>query len=314
MSLRAPLTLNDATGNSKPMEKVIQNSPPISGFTVVRNAVLMDYPIVESIKSLLPIVDEYIVAVGQSDDQTRDLIAAIGSDKIKIIDTFWDTKKTSGGLILSEKTNEALQHCSHDWCFYLQADEVIHEEDWESIRQSLVMHSNDPRVEGLLFKYIHFYGSHHVIATARNWYRQEIRLVRKSTGIQSHGDAQGFRVDGRKAFVKPTRARVFHYGWAKPPEQMGQKNKLLSRWWHGNKLDNAFDQFQYSNDYGLKKFTGTHPKVMRERVAAQTWNFDPKKHWSDWNLKELNYLASDIFEFIFRFRIGEYKNYRLLKD
>jgi glycosyltransferase involved in cell wall biosynthesis len=286
---------------------------PVSGFTVVRNAQLMGYPIVESIRSLLPLCDEVVVGVGQSDDNTRSLIESIGDKKIKIFDAFWDTTKTKGGLILSEKTNEALAKCSYDWCFYLQADEVVHEDDLESIKQSIEKYDSDKRVQGLLFDYLHFYGSFHVIATARNWYRREIRIVRKSSGIQSWNDAQGFRVNGEKPFVCSSGGRVFHYGWVKPPQLMGQKNKLLSRWWHGNRLDQAFDNFEFNNQYGLRPFKLSHPKVMRDLVATQNWKFNPKKPLSNWTIKEANYLASDIFEKVFRFRIGEYKNYRLLR-
>lgn len=195
----------------------------ISGFTVVRNARLMGYPVVESIRSLLPICDEVVVGVGQSDDDTRELIQSIGDKKIKIFDAFWDINKTKGGLILSEKTNEALARCSNDWCFYLQADEVVHEEDLAKISAAVRKYDSDSRVQGLLFDYCHFYGSFHVIATARNWYRHEIRVVRKSSGIQSWNDAQGFRVNGEKPHVKHSGARIFHYGWVKPPKLMGQK-------------------------------------------------------------------------------------------
>lgn len=274
----------------------------------------MGYPVIQSIQSMLPLCDEVVVGVGQSDDDTRELIQSLGSPKIKIFDAFWDTNKTKGGLILSEKTNEALAKCKNDWCLYLQADEVLHEGDAEKIQDAVVNCSRDPRVQGILFRYLHFYGSFHVIATARNWYRNEIRIVRKSSGIQSWSDAQGFRVNGEKPIVQNSGARIFHYGWVKPPQLMGQKNKLLSRWWHGNRLDQAFDNFQFDNQYGLQLYQDSHPQVMKDLVAQQNWSFEPKKSLSDWRLKEIRYLASDIFEKIFGFRMGEYKNYRLLSE
>src|SRR4051812_9183951 len=101
----------------------------ISGFTVIRNGVLMGYPVVQSIRSILPLVDEFVIGVGQSEDGTKDLLASINDPKIRLFDSHWDTGKTKGGLMLSEKTNEALDRCSNDWCFYLQADEVVHEQD-----------------------------------------------------------------------------------------------------------------------------------------------------------------------------------------
>jgi hypothetical protein len=195
----------------------------------------MGYPVIQSIQSILPLVDEFVIGVGQSDDGTKELIQKIGDPKIKIFDSFWDPNKTKGGLMLSEKTNEALDRCSFDWCFYLQADEVVHEQDLNRIHEAIKRADSEPRVQGLLFKYIHFYGSYSTIAASRKWYRNEVRVVRRSSGIRSHNDAQGFRVNGEKPVVIPASARIFHYGWVKPPKMMGEKTKLLSRWWHGAK-------------------------------------------------------------------------------
>jgi hypothetical protein len=283
----------------------------ISGFTVIRNGVLMGYPVLQSIQSVLPLVDEFVVGVGQSDDGTRELIEKIGDSRIKIFDSFWDTAKTKGGLILSEKTNEALARCAHDWCFYIQADEVAHEADLPLVRQALEAAERQPSVQGLLFRYVHFYGSYATVATSRRWYRNEVRVVRKSCGIQSHNDAQGFRVRGEKPIVARANARIFHYGWVKPPTLMGQKSKLLSRWWHGSKKDKDFDDFKYARQYGLKPFVGTHPKVMQPLVDAQDWAFEYRRGLADWTLKDVNLAASDAFERVFGHRIGEYKPYRL---
>ncbi len=283
----------------------------ISGFSVIRNAELMGYPVLESIKSILPIVDEFVIGVGQSDDLTRKLIESIDDKKIRIFDSFWDTSKTKGGLILSEKTNEALDQCANDWCFYLQADEVVHEQDLVLIHRAIEKADSQREIEGLLFKYIHFYGSYSVTANSRKWYRNEIRAVRKSSGIRSHNDAQGFRVHGEKPHVTPTQARIFHYGWVKPPKLMGQKSKLLNQWWHGAKRDHEFEHFQYEKQYGLKKFTGSHPAIMKDLVAKQTWEYDPQRSLRDWTLKDLNLFASDVLEQVTGYRIGEYKPYRI---
>lgn len=297
------------------------NTPPISGFTVIRNARLMGYPILESLKSLLPLVDELVIGLGQSDDDTRSMLESLESPKIKIFDSFWDTGKTKGGLILSEKTNEALAKCANDWCFYLQADEVLHERDLPAIQQAVALADTKPEIQGLLFDYIHFYGSYSTIATSRRWYRKEVRVVRKSSGIQSHNDAQGFRIRPPgpatggllKPRVIPAGARIFHYGWVKPPKMMGQKSKLLNRWWHGNKRDHEFDNFEYARQYGLRPFTDTHPAIMADLVRSQDWKFDPKLNLSEWSLKDLNLFASDVLERLTGHRIGEYKPYRLEK-
>lgn len=302
----------------------------ISGFTVIKNAGLMAYPVVESIKSLLPLVDEFVVGVGLSDDNTLEIIRSIADPKLKIFETIWDKSKTKGGLLLSEKTNEALAQCSHDWCFYIQADEVVHEADLMSVKGAIERASQLPECEGLLFDYIHFYGSFSVIATNRKWYRKEIRVVRKSSGAKSYGDAQGFRVplpvasssnesvqaeptQFRKLNVIGAKARIFHYGWVKPPQKMGAKKKLLDRLWHGNARDAAYDHFDFDRQFGLKSYQGQHPAIMRDQIAAQDWTFDFKKRLKDWNLKELNLLLSFLVEKLVGYRIGENKPYRLIK-
>jgi hypothetical protein len=284
----------------------------VSGFSVIRNAELMGYPVLQSIQSLLPLVDELVIGVGQSEDRTKEMILSLNSPKIKIFDSFWDPAKRTGGLILSEKTNEALAKCSYDWCVYLQADEVLHERDLMPLMNAIRAADKDPRIQGLLLKYVHFYGAYDVIATSRRWYRNEVRVVRKSSGIQSVGDAQGFRVSGRKPQVLRAPAAVYHYGWVKPPQQMGEKTKRLNWLWHGNAWDHKSENFRYDRQYGLKKYTGSHPAVMRELIQKQTWEFDPTRRLSDWKLKDLNLWASDVFERVTGYRIGEYKPYQLV--
>ncbi len=202
------------------------NEPIVSGFTIVRNATIMGYPVIESIKSVLPLVDEFVVGLGPCEDDTEQRILQIGSPKIRIIHTQWDSQKHPKGTILSAKTNEALMHCKNNWCIYIQADEVLHEGELSPIKEALVKYANDDSVQGLLFDYVHFYGSYNVVATSRKWYRNEVRAVKKNSGIQSWNDAQGFRVVGKNAKaekpkVKRANARVFHYGWVKPQQLMG---------------------------------------------------------------------------------------------
>lgn len=283
----------------------------LSGFTVIRNAQIMGYPLLESIRSALPLVDEFVVAVGQSEDGTRQMVESLRDPRIRIVDTFWDPTVQKGGQILSLKTNEALALCRHDWCLYLQADEVLHERDLVAIQSSLKAAMKRPEVEGLLFQYVHFYGSYSVVAQSRRWYRNEVRLVRRSSGIQSFGDAQGFRVRGDKPRVLPSHASVYHYGWVKPPAQMGQKAKLLDRLWHGSR-ELSKGPFDYERQYGLRPFQGSHPAVMRDLVAAQTWDFDPKRRLVDWKPSDLRLWTSDIWERLTGRRLGEYRPYVLL--
>ncbi|MBU1950083.1 MAG: hypothetical protein KJ927_15320, partial [Candidatus Eisenbacteria bacterium] len=96
---------------------------------MVRNALLLDYPIVEAICSILPLCDEFVIAVGKGEDGTLEAIRGIGDPKIRIIETEWDSAHFVHGKINAVQSNIALDACTGDWCFYIQADEVVHEAD-----------------------------------------------------------------------------------------------------------------------------------------------------------------------------------------
>jgi hypothetical protein len=102
----------------------------IAGFSFIRNAVKYDYPIVEAILSILPLCDEFVIAVSKSEDNTLKLIRSIGSPKIRIIETVWDDSLRKGGAVLAQETDKALQAVSDDvdWAFYIQRDECLHEQ------------------------------------------------------------------------------------------------------------------------------------------------------------------------------------------
>lgn len=254
----------------------------ISGVTIIRNAVINDYPVVEAIKSILSVVDEMIVAVGDSDDETEDLIKNIGSDKIKIVHSQWDLSLRKGGSVLAVETNKALAHISEDtdWIFYIQGDEVVHEKYHDNIRRALQQFRHDEKVEGLLFNYLHFYGTYDYVANSRKWYNFETRIIRNNRNILAYRDAQGFRKNGNKKIaVALIEAYVYHYGWVKNPKQMKIKQKNMAPLWFEDdnmvsKIQAEEDFFDYSNFDSLKKFTGTHPAVMQERIAQKNWHLE----------------------------------------
>lgn len=290
----------------------------ITGFSFIRNAVDNDYPIVEAITSILPICDEFIVAHGDSSDDTLGLLQAIGSSKIKIIQTTWNESLREGGRVFAQETDRALSAISPDtdWAFYIQGDECVHEKYLPTIRKAMEDNLHDDRVEGLLFKYLHFYGSYDFIASSRRWYRREIRAIKYKTGVQSYRDAQGFRIDGRKIRVALADAYIYHYGWVKPPKGLASKVKNFNKfyqseeWINRNLPDNY--EFDYSNAHRLEKFSGTHPAVIKARIKVSNWkfSFDPVKLQRKMSLR---YRILDKIEQITGWRIGEYKNYTLLR-
>jgi len=261
----------------------------LSGFSMVKNADKLFYPIKPAIESILPIVDEFVVAVGDcdADDRTREIIESIGDPKVKIIDTVWDIDKYPRGTENAHQSNIAKDACSGDWLFYLQADEVIHEKYLPVIEKRCRELVDDKEVEGLLFKYMHFWGDFWHYHTGHGWYRNEIRIVRNDPDIYSWTSAQSFRrvphFDGKdyrqkegtyKLKVADVGAYVYHYGWVRPPHLMKSKMKALSTIHKGNVPGDREEKIR-NFDYGplnrLKKFEGTHPRVMESWIRQFDW-------------------------------------------
>jgi len=201
-----------------------------------------------------------------------------------------------------------------DWAFYIQGDEAVHEQYHDIIRKTCLQYKDDQRVEGLVFKYLHFYGTYDYIGDSRKWYDHEVRIIRNDKKITSYKDAQGFRVGERKLWVKPVDAYVYHYGWVKSPEQMMKKIKNFSKLWHSDqKLEEMMkspDFWNYDEFDSLQKFTGTHPAVMHERIAKQNWKVELDITKKKFSLKDsLLYY----FEKLTGIRPFDFRNYRILK-
>ena len=287
----------------------------VAGFSFVRNAIKYDYPIVEAISSVLPVCDEFVVAVGNSEDQTYDLIKSINSPKIKIIETVWDDNLREGGKVLAIETDKALKAISSDcdWAFYIQGDEVVHEKYHDEIRRTMLRWKDNKEVNGLLFNYLHFYGSYDYIADAPNWYRKEIRIIRPNSGIYSYKDAQGFRKMNDKVLnVKQINAFIYHYGWVKKPEIMQQKQENFNKLWHDDdwveKNVPKRNEFDYSAINSLSAFNESHPIVMKNRIEQSNWKFDFDLSYKKYSMKDKIKL---FFENLTGYRIGEYKNYKI---
>ncbi|HCW07760.1 MAG TPA: glycosyl transferase [Cytophagales bacterium] len=287
----------------------------VAGFTIIRDAVKYDYPVVEAINSILPLCDEFMVAVGNSTDNTLELIKNINSPKIKIIETFWDDSLREGGRTFALETDKAFQAVSADcdWAFYIQADEAVHEKYYPVIREAMEKYKDDKAVDGLLFHYKHFYGSYDYVGESWRWYRREIRIVRNDKNIFSYRDAQGFRKKpNEKLKVKLIDAFIYHYGWVKDPRAMQFKQQDWSKFYHDDQwietnIAKAVE-FDYSNVDSLELFDGTHPKALQERISKKNWKFD-------YDISKRKYSFKEKFKrFVHSFtgyRIGEYKNYKI---
>jgi hypothetical protein len=297
----------------------------LSGFTLVRHGVEFDFPFKESLLSLLPLVDELVVNVGIGRDSTLTELQILRDthpegQKLKLFESDWgldDPEKKRGGLILSEQTNLALSHTTGDWCVYLQADEVLHEDDLAILKAELNSLRARPDIDALVFQYRHFYGSYDIVQDTRSAYRREVRAIRKSSGAKSIGDAQSFRgPTGEKLRAVLSKARIFHYGWVRPPEAMREKTQFMDSLYHGGSGSEPSvtgDNHRYKRFWGLKRYLASHPAVMKNRIERKNWSWDLEGSPRVWSREDFKKVILDSFERLTGVRLFEYKSYRLTK-
>lgn len=299
----------------------------VSGFTYVRNGIYLDYPFEESIRSLLPLVNEMIVVVGDSHDGTREKVQAIQDSKIKIVDTVWPADLRKGGKIFAQQATIGLENCSSDadWIFTLQADEVLHEAEIPMIRQEMELELGNKAIEGFLFRFLNFYGDFRHYGPSRRYHQHEIRIIRNHLNARPYMDSQGFRIfknnedesTARKLRVKSLSARIFHYSYVKnPTTQLLKQAEFGSRWHDDPDYVSRFlaahpDGFDYSNIDYLAIFNGTHPQLMATRIAQQDWsfNYDPTRHNMTLKEKLLRWVEKITGKQFFIFR-----NYKIVKS
>lgn len=242
----------------------------VSGFAMVRNATRLDFPLEASLRSLLPAVDELVVNVGISDDDTLARVQAIDDPRLRIIESTWDPSR--GPAMLADETNRAMAACTHPWGIYIQADEVLQDGSAALLRAAIEEIDADPRVEGVVVDYLHFYGGFDQVATNRSWYRRECRAVRlgPASAVHSFRDAQGFRVgsEHRRIRVVRSRAVMHHYGWARPAWALHAKREADLAIYHWRQQqDPARPLLPWIP--GIRLFRGEHPAVAADWIAAR---------------------------------------------
>jgi glycosyltransferase involved in cell wall biosynthesis len=297
----------------------------ISGYTYVRNGLAMGYPFIQSILSVIDIVDDFVVVLGDSTDGSKEAIEALKSPKIRVLDTVWDMQLKTGGKLFAQQSNLGLAEMKGDWVIHIQADEVLHESDTPKLLEYIKKYDSNPRVEGLLFPFLNFRGDYHHIHTGRKAHRFEIRAFRNNPLIRSYRDSQGFRKfsseeayrqneKGNKLRVVKIDVPVFHYNFVRSPKQMKEKTIFFQKFFHeGEELEKkikSLQEFDYNQVDKLEKFDGDHPKSMASIIANKDWDFvyDAKKAKISLRHQFLNKIEDWT-----GYRIGEYKNYKLVK-
>ncbi|HTS87927.1 MAG TPA: glycosyltransferase [Gemmatimonadales bacterium] len=281
----------------------------VVGFSLVANAVRLDFPIREAIQSILPLCDEVVVNVGPSDDNTLDLVRSVADPRLRIIEGRWD--RSHGGAVLALETQRALDACRGDWAIYIQADEVLHESGQQRLSAAMAAAQDDPRVEGLLVDFLHFYGNTDWVGRGRGWYRREVRVVRPGGQARSFEEAQGFRIGPRlrKVRVRTSGATYYHYGWARPLPALRAKREADNRLYYRGEPRRSAVPERMPWEVGLERFAGSHPGPMAPWIAARragmSDGFAPRR----WSTRRAAMFASLLVERAIGWRPFEFTNY-----
>ena len=288
----------------------------VSGFTFLRNGVKLGYPFVESIRSVLPIVDEFVIALGPSPDGTEEKLRAIGDDKIRILHTQWNEKMRSDysikGFVYGQQKSIAQFNCTGDWAFYLEGDELVHEDDLPKIRAAMEKYLDDERVEALVFDYLHFYGNANTYAWSPRWYRTAPRILRNT--IPAWGPKGLFFtvLDTQKKMRYPRAAHagatIYHYGWVRSEAQMQLKTEEVKKLGRNTTPMTTYADIDPAT---LRLFEGTHPKIVQDWLPREKGLFqaDPNHRLS---FREKKHRAMLKLEQWFGFKFNK-KHYRLVR-
>ncbi|MDC1447523.1 glycosyltransferase [Candidatus Thioglobus sp.] len=239
----------------------------VSAFTFIKNGKILGYPFLQSIQSVLPIVDEFIVNVGKSEDNTLDLIKSLSSPKIRIIESTWNDTMKDRGYVYGQQKMIAQFNCTGDWAFYIEGDEVYHENDLKKIQSSMRMHLNDANVEALVFDFNHFYGNVNSVLNSPGWYRSEARIIKNSVRSYAPDGLFWLVLDsnkkGRYPKAKHTGVNCYHYGWVRSEVEMNLKSSKVQKYWGGKHVKIDYTQMDQSI---IKKFKGSHPKIILDWI------------------------------------------------
>ncbi|SHN90849.1 FIG00496537: hypothetical protein [Bathymodiolus heckerae thiotrophic gill symbiont] len=250
----------------------------VSAFTFIKNGQILGYPFIQSIQSILPIVDEFIINVGESEDDTLALIQSIKDPKIRIIQSMWNDNMHDRGYVYGQQKMIAQFNCTGDWAFYIEGDEVYHEEDLDKIQVSMQEYVDNPEVEALVFDFYHFYGNANSYLDSPGWYRSEARIIKNS--IRSYAPdglfwlVLGSNKKGKYPKAKHTGVHCYHYGWVRSEEQMNLKSEKVQQYWGGEPAKIDYSQM---DQFIIKEFTGAHPKIAQDWLPKEkgVYQVDP---------------------------------------
>jgi len=284
----------------------------VSAFTFIKNGQILGYPFIQSIQSILPIVDEFVINVGQSEDDTLTLIQSINDPKIRIIQSIWNDNMHDRGYVYGQQKMIAQFNCTGDWAFYIEGDEVYHEDDLDKIKASMQAHVDNPEVEALVFDFYHFYGNANSYLDSPGWYRSEARIIKNS--VRSYAPDGLFWLvldsnkNGRYPKAKHIGARCYHYGWVRSEEQMNLKSEKVQQYWGGEPAKIDYSQMDQSI---IKEFSGTHPKIVQDWLPQDKGIYQVDPNYKPTKKQKKHRLMLKLEEW-FNLELSK-KHYKLIK-
>ncbi len=134
-------------------------NPTLSGYTTTLDCNKGGYPWVQSIKSMLGFCDEVVVVDGGSTDGTYEQLLAMAAEeprlKISLIKRDWDHPRFA--VFDGAQKASARRLCTMQYCWQQDADELVHENDYEKIRRLLTVFPQE--VDLVSLPVVEFWGS-----------------------------------------------------------------------------------------------------------------------------------------------------------
>jgi len=284
----------------------------VSAFTFIKNGQILGYPFLQSIQSILPIVDEFIINVGESEDDTLEIINSIKDKKVRIIESKWNDEMKYRGYVYGQQKMIAQFNCTGDWAFYIEGDEVYHEKDLLKIRKSMEKHLHDPNVEALVLDFKHFYGNTNSVLNSPGWYRSEARIIKNSIRSYAPDGLFWLVLDSNKKGRYPRAKKIgvtcFHYGWVRSEQKMNLKSSKVQKYWGREPVLIDYSQMDSSI---IEEFKGTHPKIVEDwlPLSIGLYNTDPAYKLS---LKQKKHRIMILIERFLRIDLSK-KHFKLVK-
>lgn len=244
----------------------------ISCFSFIRDGVRLGYPFEESIRSALPLCDEFVIAVGHSDDGTLERLQAMNEPRLRLIPTQWNEACRTHGFVYGHQKMIAQFNCSGAWAFYLEGDEILHEADLATIRAATEHYQEDREVEALVFDYFHFYGDAQHVHLPPATYRRAARIIRNDVrsiapdglywAVIKDQTWYGSRNKRRTRYPRSAAVNVpiYHYGNARHARYLLAKAETGNQYWEKDVFYGVYGDVDHQ---AIAPFTGEHPSVVR---------------------------------------------------